>query len=103
MRFDLWDKGQWAELLVRVEEQVHERYLDRNRKSKLDATRGRAMRAKLLVREGAYRKGVTSLGTGLATLTPAEEIQWVEKLLPSSNHADIRFPISQFIKMKVMM
>ena len=80
----MWDKGQWAELLVRVEEQIHERYLNGTRKSKLDAARGKAMRAKLLVREGAYRKGVTSLGIGLATLAPAEEIQWTEKLLPGS-------------------
>ena len=41
-------------------------------------------RARQLVKEGAYKKGVTALTTSVASLTAVEQEQWARELLPTS-------------------
>ena len=78
-RFRLWGAGEFEVLLVRIEEQARAKAAARRR------ARGRpcpGMRARQLVREGAYSKGVAALTTSVAELAPAEQQDWARRLLP---------------------
>ena len=88
-RFDAWDAGHFELLLIRAEEQNHQRK-EARKKSLLDGdnSRSKARRAKDLAQNGAYSKAVSSLTSELASFTPAEEVAWSEQLLPRSGRPD---------------
>ena len=78
----MWGAGEFEVLLVRIEEQARAKAAARRR------ARGRpcpGMRARQLVREGAYSKGVAALTTSVAELAPAEQQDWARRLLPASS------------------
>ena len=41
-------------------------------------------KAKMMAREGAYRKAVMSLQGGVKSLTPQEQEHWAKQLVPNS-------------------
>lgn len=81
-RFRLWHPGAFHEFLIRIEEQARQRGASRigTRKSPC-----RGIRARQLVRDGAYKKGVSALTTSVAHLQMQEQHRWAGKLLPCSN------------------
>jgi len=87
-RFTLWGEGRFAELLVRAEEQWHERMAARRCGRVGGAARLRARRARTLAREGAYRKAVVSLTSAVAEFDPEEQRRWAARLLPSSERPE---------------
>ena len=67
-RLRLWHDGDFEALLARREAQVA---ACRNQTRRRTGTK--SSRARQLVREGAYRKGVTALTGAMAMLTPSQE------------------------------
>ena len=83
LRLRLWQEGDFEALLVRRELQAAASQLRSRRR-----TGNNSARARQLVREGAYRKGVTALTGAMASLTPEEEIRWAKELLPNKATQD---------------
>ena len=84
-RFDAWEAGQFEFLLIKAEEQNHQR--NEARKKRIDggdSSRANAQRAKDLAQNGAYSKAVSNLTSEMARFTPTEEVYWSENLLPRS-------------------
>ena len=79
-------KGDVVQLLIRCEEQFFERLRTRRLRRSVNG-RGKIMRAKKLVREGAYRKAVSSLTSSVADLSLSEQRTWFKKLLPNSDRS----------------
>ena len=78
LRLRLWQEGDFEALLVRRELQAAASQLRSRRR-----TGNNSARARQLVREGAYRKGVTALTGAMAALTPEQEVRWAKELLPN--------------------
>ena len=74
-RFDAWEAGQFEFLLIKAEEQNHQR--NEARKKRIDggdSSRAKAQRAKDLAQNGAYSKAVSSLTSEMARFTHTETL-----------------------------
>ena len=67
-RFNLWKQSKFCELLCRIEEQDFHRTFSRSQSTQPCQSRAKVARAANLAKNGAYRKGVASLVTGLTDL-----------------------------------
>ena len=72
IRFALWEKKQYAELLLRTEDQAFDRHQWRRRARKINS-RARLERIKRMARDGAYRKVVISLPSERAEFSVSEQ------------------------------
>ena len=91
-RFDGWEAGDFEFLLIRAEEQNHQR--NEVRKKRIaggDSRRAKAQRVKDLAQHGAYSKAVFSLTSEMARFTPTEELYWSENLWPRSERTEEAF------------
>jgi len=87
-RLGLWSDGRFEELLLRAEAQSRARLEGRRAKRNGEAARNKALRAKKLAAEGAYRKGVQGLTSSTAELTAEEQTNWANKLLPNTSRVE---------------
>ena len=79
-----WNEGSFENLLLRAEAQHGARLEARRNRRAGDAGRAKAVRAKKLAAEGAYRKAVQGLMSETAQLTTEEQKTWARKLLPNT-------------------
>ena len=84
-RIKLWQGGSFGELLHRVEEQMRTRAAAMRRRRGVNEASRRAHRARVLAREGAFSKAVSSLQTEMAPLDAASQHMWAAELLPTSS------------------
>ena len=87
-RLGLWSDGRFEELLLRAEAQSRARLEGRRAKRNGETARNKALRAKKLAAEGAYRKGVQGLTSSTAELIAEEQTHWANKLLPNSSRVE---------------
>ena len=87
-RLALWREGQWEELLFQAEAQHAARLQAKLAKRTGEAARQKALRAKKLAAEGAYRKAVLGLTSATAQLSTEEQEAWAKKLLPNIERTD---------------
>ena len=81
-RIALWDLGDFAKLLSRIEEQQRLAYTSFRWEANGRAhARALALRS---VRNGAYRKGLQKWTSSVAVLSPAEQRAYAQQLLPDA-------------------
>ena len=88
-RLQLWERGEFPELLERAEVQAHARQVERRRRRPAVAQTLRAKRAVAMARDGAYAKAIRSLTSSMADLRPEEQLEWAQRLLPRSSRAAV--------------